>query len=171
MTMPVRRILFGSLFVALAIGAGGAALHPFGPVRKATSAGPLLQGTKIDQDTLSIVERACQNCHSERTDWPWYSHIAPMSWLIEKDVHEAREHMNLSRWQDYSGDQRETLLSSIGVAARTKVMPPRRYTMLHSEARLSVAERQQLYQWTRRERSRRKLDRQLAKPVALRVVN
>jgi hypothetical protein len=74
--------------------------------------------------------------------------------LVARDVQQARSHMNLSQWQDYSTDDRLRLLSAIGSAARNHVMPPQRYLLLHPEARLSDLERQQLYRWTRTERSR-----------------
>ena len=151
--------LFASAFVTFAIATSGSALHPFGQVRKEKSSGSLLEGGEIDGATLSILERACQNCHSERTYWPWYSHVAPASWLVERDIRQARAYLNLSRWKYYSEDQREALLSAIGAAARTRVMPPGRYTLLHPEARLSGVEREQVYKWTRRERRRLKPDR------------
>jgi len=69
-------------------------IHPFG--LKTNSAGPLLSGADVDPAVVRILEKSCQNCYSERTEWPWYSYVAPMSWLIEKDVHEARSHLNLS---------------------------------------------------------------------------
>src|SRR3954464_15839312 len=66
------------------------------------AASPLLKDAHIDRETRGIVERACQNCHSERTEWPWYSHIPPASWLLHSDVRQARERFNLSRWEGYS---------------------------------------------------------------------
>jgi heme-binding protein len=88
--------------------------------------------------------------------WPWYSHQAPISWLIARDVHDAHLHMNLSRWQEYSADDRLRLLGAIGSAVRNREMPPRRYTLMHPEARLTDQERRQIYQWTRTERNRLK---------------
>jgi hypothetical protein len=70
-------------------------VHPFGPVKAAKSAHPLLAGTDIDPAIFRVLERSCQNCHSEKTEWPWYSYIAPMSWLVEGDVSQARSHVNL----------------------------------------------------------------------------
>ena len=58
-------------------------VHPFGAVKPRSSNAPLLAGASLDPAVVRIIERSCQNCHSERTDWPWYSYVAPMSWLIE----------------------------------------------------------------------------------------
>ena len=129
----------------------GSLLHPFGNLPSDPQA-PLLEGSHVDESTLKVIQRACQNCHSERTEWPWYSRIAPGSWMVEHDVSEARSHFNLSHWSEYPPDERSSILSEMGSAARTGVMPPSRYTLLHPEARLSSAEREQIYLWTKSER-------------------
>jgi cytochrome c len=72
--------------------------------------------------------------------------------LLERDVSQARSRINLSRWDEYSPEQQALILSEIGVAARTGVMPPARYTLLHPDARLSSEERQAIYAWSRAER-------------------
>ncbi|MDP8990260.1 MAG: heme-binding domain-containing protein [Acidobacteriota bacterium] len=133
---------------------GGSLIHPFGA---AVAYGPnqtIFREAQIDPETLALVQRACQNCHSQNTAWPWYSHVAPVSWLLERDVQQARSHMNLSQWQDYSTDDRLRLLSVIGSAVRNRKMPPQRYLILHPEALLSDEEQQQIYYWTRNERRR-----------------
>ena len=148
-----QTVLFSILGLAT-IGVSGLVLQPSG-VRQVQAQNPLLEGTQIDRQTLAIFERACQNCHSERTEWPWYSHVPPAAWLIQRDVRNARDHLNLSRWQQYSAEERQALLSSIGVVARSGAMPPGRYVLMHRSSRLSSAEREQVYRWTRAERSRR----------------
>ena len=151
----IKKILIALGAVAIAA-VGGSLIHPFGAPVPASGNQTLFNGAQIDPEILALVQRACQNCHSENTEWPWYSHVAPVSWLLARDVQQARSHMNLSQWQDYSTDDRLALLSAIGSAARNHVMPPQRYLYLHPEARLSDPERQQLYRWTRTERSRLK---------------
>src|SRR5258708_4794459 len=59
---------------------------------------PLLAGSDIAPAVVNVFERACINCHSEKTHWPWYSQVAPVSWVVENDVKQARNHLNLSRW-------------------------------------------------------------------------
>ena len=78
------------------------------------------------------------------------------SWLIEGDVYDARRHMNLSRWDDYSVDKKQALLSEIAVMVRNRKMPLPRYLVLHPEAKLSDADIDQIYQWARNERRRLK---------------
>lgn len=149
----LKKALVG-LVAAAVIAIGGSLIHPFGTAETGASHEAVLRKAQIDPETLALFERACQNCHSERTEWPWYSHVAPMSWLIARDVQQARSHMNLSRWQEYSTEERLGLLSEIGSAVRNREMPKQRYLLLHPEARLTDKERQQIYDWTRTERSR-----------------
>ncbi|HSJ27302.1 MAG TPA: heme-binding domain-containing protein [Acidimicrobiia bacterium] len=74
--------------------------------------------------------RACFDCHSNETVWPWYSTIAPMSWLVQRDADEGREELNFSEWhRDQDNDAAETVLD--------RSMPPRQYLLLHPEVRLS----------------------------------
>jgi Haem-binding domain len=147
---------------AFALGAAGvvvlasALVHPSGPVKAAKSDNPLLAGADVDPDVFQVFQRSCQNCHSEKTEWPWYSHIAPMSWLVEGDVSQARSHMNLSHWSEYTMEEQQDLLARIGSAVRRREMPPARYTMIHRNAKLSPAERENLYRWAHAERRRLK---------------
>jgi cytochrome c len=123
-------------------------IHPFGPVRQQSSSA-MLPG---DAAVRPLLERACANCHSEQTKWPLYSQLPLLSWAIEKDVAEAREHMNLSHWEQFSAEQKRDLLARIGTELRSRQMPLPRYLVLHPEARLSDAEIQAIYEWTKSER-------------------
>jgi predicted Fe-S protein YdhL (DUF1289 family) len=75
---------------------------------------------------------------------------------VEHDVHEGREHMNLSRWQQYSNDERIDLLSRIATQLRQGKMPPKQYLLMHADARLSAEEQEQIRAWAKAERSRLK---------------
>jgi hypothetical protein len=136
----------------IAAGVPSLLIHPFGDLKTYGSLNPPLAGANVNSAVIQIIERSCQNCHSEKTDWPWYSHIAPVSWLIEKDVHDARSHMNLSRWGEYSIEKRQELLTRLAAAVRSRQMPPPRYTLIHPGAKLSATDVEQIYQWARGER-------------------
>lgn len=89
--------------------------------------------------TRQLAQRACFDCHSNETRWPWYTQIAPFSWLVQYDVDEGREHLNFSEWdqsQDHGGDAAEEFAEG--------EMPPKPYLLLHSEARLKGEEREAL---------------------------
>jgi len=84
--------------------------------------------------TRELAVRACFDCHSNETVWPWYSNVAPMSWLVQRDVDEGREHLNYSEWnRPQEGDESAETV-------REGSMPPNYYTWTHSEARLTAAE-------------------------------
>jgi hypothetical protein len=151
--ISLKKVLIVAGFAAVAA-VGSSLIHPFGTTGISGDGQPILREAQIDPQTLAIIQRACQNCHSQRTEWPWYGRIAPVSWLLARDVQQARLHMNLSQWQDYSTDDRRRLLSEIGSAVRNHEMPVQRYALLHPEARLTDIERQQIYRWTRTERDR-----------------
>jgi mono/diheme cytochrome c family protein len=88
--------------------------------------------------TRALFVRACADCHSNQTTWPWYSHVAPASWLISRDVVEGREKFNISMWgqQRNEGDE-------AAETVREGEMPLWFYLPLHSEAKLTPAEQQQ----------------------------
>jgi len=162
----IKKILIATGVIAIAA-AGASLIHPFVAPGIPESNQTILRQAQIDPGTLAIFQRACQNCHSQLTEWPWYSHIAPVSWLLAHDVQQARLHMNLSQWQDYSTDDRLRLLGEIGSAVRNRKMPVKRYLLLHPEARLTDIERQQIYLWTRTERSRLRKRQTQATPLHL----
>jgi hypothetical protein len=106
--------------------------------------GPL---TAAPADVLSTLRRACYNCHSHETIWPWYSYLAPVSWLVARDVHEGRRHLNFSAWSEYSPTVRLKRLSGISSLVQEHDMPPWFYLPLHAEARLSADDIELLSMW------------------------
>jgi len=110
---------------------------------------PLLTGSQISPQVVSALERACQNCHSGNTSWPWYSNIPPVSWKVHGDVARARQFMDFSKWGEYTDLQKRGFRTSIATAVETRAMPPRGYLVLHPEARLSEADRSALENWAR----------------------
>jgi mono/diheme cytochrome c family protein len=84
--------------------------------------------------TRELAVRACFDCHSNETEWAWYSNIAPISWLIQRDVDEGREKLNWSEW----GPESEGDESAEAVLEGS--MPPSKYTLIHPDARLSDQE-------------------------------
>lgn len=146
----------GILAATAAVGVGLSFIHPTGAVKKQTSTAPLLTDANVDAGVVRVLERSCQDCHSERTHWPWYSYVAPIEWFLEADVNEGRRHMNLSRWRSYSIEQQIEILTRIGAEVRSEEMPLPRYLQLHPEARLSEGEIDRLYTWAHTERTRLK---------------
>jgi cytochrome c len=137
-------------------------VHPFGAMKAQRSDRPLLLDATFDPQVVRILERSCQDCHSEKTAWPPYSYVPPMSWMIESDVARARGHMNLSRWNGYPPERHREILSEMSSLVRDRVMPLPRYLLLHPEARLSDTEVDYLYQWAKSELQRLKTDTTVA---------
>src|SRR5580692_2671046 len=115
---------------------------------------PLLVGATAPANVRAAIERSCLDCHSESTHFPWYSYIAPISWLVKNDVTQGREHLNLSRWNEYSLIRRERCLSEIANQIEDGGMPLASYTWIHRDAVLSPADIDAIFQWTQEERSR-----------------
>jgi mono/diheme cytochrome c family protein len=103
---------------------------------------------KMPQQVKSVFEGSCANCHSDRTAWPWYSYVAPVSWIIASDVHEARKKMNLSEWADYPANKREEKLEDICEQLTNGDMPDFKYVLVHRAARVTKAQRDAVCQWT-----------------------
>ncbi len=95
----------------------------------------------------SILKRACFDCHSYETKWPWYSNIAPVSWLLGHHVNEGRSYFNFSTWRKLSEKKRRHILEEMADEVEKGEMPIKGYTLMHKEARLSDSERGQLVQW------------------------
>jgi mono/diheme cytochrome c family protein len=89
--------------------------------------------------TEALFDDACGACHSNLTDWPWDSNVAPASWLIQSDVDEGREILNVSEWDRPQGEVDEA-----GEVVLEGEMPPWQYTLLHPSAHLSDSEKQEL---------------------------
>ncbi len=86
----------------------------------------------------AIVKRACQDCHSYNTVWPWYSRIAPVSWMIADHIKEGRSHLNLSEWSIYSPEMSRLRLKEACAEVKKGDMPIWSYRLIHPEARLST---------------------------------
>lgn len=87
----------------------------------------------------AIARQSCYDCHSNESEWPWYSFVAPMSWLVRRDVENGRDALNFSTW-----DQGEQEAGDAAEVIEEGSMPPSQYTFLHRGATLSDAEKQVL---------------------------
>ena len=102
----------------------------------------------VPEEVQSILMRACGDCHSNQTVWPWYSHVAPLSWMIVDDVNEGRRHMNLqdsgARVPGAATDRPFDLCKEVREAG----MPPFTYRIMHKGARLAPQEIDALCSWS-----------------------
>ncbi|MDW8269586.1 MAG: heme-binding domain-containing protein [Anaerolineae bacterium] len=142
----MRKSLSSCLLSVLGFVAGGLVLLglliqlvPYG--RNHTNPPVLAEPAWDSPQTRATVFRACADCHSNETVWPWYSHVAPVSWLVQRDVEEGRRAFNVSEWgrgENKGDDAAETVQKG--------TMPPAMYLLTHPAARLSPAEKQAFIQ-------------------------
>ncbi len=99
----------------------------------------------IDPQVGTILERSCGDCHSASTRWPWYSHVAPVSWIVTRDVRRGRDKLDLSSWaeRNHSGNERMEICDAVS----NGTMPLKAYTLIHRDARLSSQDVDRICAW------------------------
>ena len=98
----------------------------------------------------ALLQRGCGDCHSNRTVWPWYSRVAPISWVVTDDVNEGRKHMNFDDWEaQQSPKQANDHIVDVCKELTEKGMPPFSYRLAHRELRLKAQEITVLCSWSR----------------------
>ena len=95
----------------------------------------------------ALLRTSCMDCHSSETRWPWYSHVAPMSWLVANDVKEGRERLNFSSWPVTDHGRAGRKFGNISDEVDEGNMPPKKYTLIHRDAVLTAAQRQTILDW------------------------
>jgi len=99
-------------------------------------------------DVKAVLRRACYDCHSNETVWPWYSYVAPVSWVVADDVNSGRRHVNFSTWNQVRPDRIPNEMRSIWRHVDSGEMPLWYYLPMHPSARLSDADKALLRAWT-----------------------
>jgi len=100
-------------------------------------------------EVQAILRRACYDCHSNETRWPWYARLAPASFLIGHDVKDGRKELNFSLWDHYESRRKTRKLKEIAEQVEKNKMPQWYYVAVHSEAKLSAADRELIIKWAR----------------------
>jgi cytochrome c len=153
----IRSVLvfsLGALIVSLAL----ARIHPFGDARlyaqrsrllTPSTAGVrrLMEHSATPEDVRAILTEKCADCHSEQTRTPMYGRLAPISWLLERDIVKARAAMDLSRWDTYSAAEQDAFRANIALQVKIHNMPLIQYQVLHPQAEITDADIQTLTQW------------------------
>ncbi len=109
---------------------------------------------QVGPQVAAILDRSCNDCHSNKTRWPWYSNVAPVSWLVIDHVNHGRSHLNFSEWGRYNQREAEGMLSEICKEVKSGAMPMSSYTPLHPGSKLSPDDVKTLCDWTNAERER-----------------
>jgi hypothetical protein len=134
---PVRWLLV--LVAAVVVLFGVIQLVPYG--RDHTNPPATLKPAWNSPRTEELARTACYDCHSNETTWPWYSNIAPMSWLVMHDVEEARAVFNFNTMTPSEGS---FMVNEMVEKIQENEMPPSQYLIIHTNARFSASEKQEL---------------------------
>jgi hypothetical protein len=108
----------------------------------------------IPPDVKTILDRSCSDCHTNNTQWPWYSYVAPTSWLTARDVKNGRSNMNFSVWGTYKRTKQAGKLDDISEQLTTDKMPLKPYRIMHPSSVLSKQEIDIVSRWAEKERDR-----------------
>ncbi|MEW5740016.1 MAG: heme-binding domain-containing protein [Myxococcota bacterium] len=108
---------------------------------------PVAGEIKAPDEVKGLLKRACYDCHSNETVWPWYSHVAPVSFLVAAHVKDGRKHLNFSEWAGYSAERRAKKQKECAEEVAEGEMPMPPYLLLHAEAKLTDAEKKALQAW------------------------
>ena len=110
--------------------------------------------SQITPEVTAILERACYDCHSNKTIWPWYSQFAPVSWLLVSDVNDGRKDLSFSDWARYDPKRAARKLQEICEQIEKGEMPLKSYVLIHPAAKLSDSDKKILCDWAKQERER-----------------
>ena len=137
--MQALRRFFKGVAIALAFFVGLFGLMQLVPYGRASNP-PVISEPKWDSPrTRELAKRACFDCHSNETNWPWWMKLAPMSWVMERDVEVGRAVLNFSDWS-----RSYDLAHESGNTVLRRDMPPKKYLLLHGEAELTHDEKIEL---------------------------
>jgi hypothetical protein len=124
------------------------------PEVKQDNPNDLLLTGSVSEEVTVILKTSCYDCHSNQTKLPWYSYVAPVSWLVSKDVNEGRKELNFSEWTTYPKRKLIKKLEEMGEEVDEGEMPLKIYTVIHGDAKLSAEQRKLLVEWTQQESKR-----------------
>lgn len=135
------------LLVLLALVIVGQFIRPAKNV--AAGAGPNDISTKhpVPADVAALLQRACYDCHSNNTKYPWYAEVQPAGWWLAEHVNDGKRHLNFSEFAAYPAKRAKTKAGEIVDEIEEKKMPLKSYTLLHPEARLTPEEIKLITAW------------------------
>jgi hypothetical protein len=110
--------------------------------------------TAVPAEVSAIFVHSCNDCHSNKTNWRWYTYVAPVSWFTVGHVHEGRSELNFSVWGSYRDRMKETRLRAICQQSEKGTMPLDSYAFVHRDTKLSREQASVICEWTKREGQR-----------------
>ena len=117
------------------------------PAVESNNPADIIQSGIVNGDMATMLKKSCYSCHSNETVYPWYSYVAPSSWLVAKDVREGREELNFSAWEEYDMMKKLGKLDDIVEEVKEGKMPMEIYTLIHPSAKIDEAQRALIVAW------------------------
>ena len=114
----------------------------------------LYASAEVPADVQNVLNRSCNDCHSNQTAYPWYSNISPVSWWLQNHIREGRRELNISEWNTYQPRKKGKKLEEICEQVRSGEMPLPSYLIIHREAVLSQSDIDLLCTWSGVEKAR-----------------
>lgn len=108
----------------------------------------LIRTGDLPENISKIIRTSCYDCHSNETNYPWYSYVAPVKWLVAKDTRHGREDLNFSNWNSLKAKDKIKILQEISEEIESEAMPMPIYTLMHSKAKMDKEKRDELITWT-----------------------
>ncbi len=133
--------LAGPILALILIGIQFVPVHRVNP--------PIQSELTAPAEIAPILRRACYDCHSNETRWPWYSHVAPISWFVIGHVNEGRGDLNFSEWPVFDFELQQLAMEDIEKQISEGKMPLQGYTLVHRDAKLTREDRDALLRWVR----------------------
>ena len=103
--------------------------------------------TQAPEDVQILMRNACFDCHSNETNWPWYSHIAPISFVIVEHIVDGKDHLNFSNWSTYDFGDYPNILKHMKKEIEKRGMPLAGYTLFHTDAKLTDERKELILNW------------------------
>jgi hypothetical protein len=104
---------------------------------------------QVSEEVKEIIKNSCGDCHSNRTEYPWYSEIAPVSWYVALHINEGKEHLNFSEWSAYNSNQKDHIIKDLEEELEEQKMPLKSYLIIHKEAKLTPKQYEILLAWVK----------------------
>lgn len=143
-----KKILYGLLIIVIAI--QFFRIDKTNP--KINIADDFIEITEPPREIASILKSSCYDCHSNESNYPWYSNIAPVSWWVKHHIDEAQEELNFSKWSTYDVKKKDHKLEEMAEEVEEGEMPLNEYTWTHAEAKLSAEQQTALINWIKETR-------------------
>lgn len=118
------------------------------PANQPVSGQDIFEMEEIPPEVGIILKKACYDCHSQSVKYPWYSDVAPVSWLVARDVKMGREHLDFGKWGELSKRDQIKVLGEIAEEVEDENMPMQIYINMHSEADLTEKQRELIVNWS-----------------------